>query len=80
MFVKFIQNNDYGLQALLTLVGFSKEMLLRLVTFVRVYDDTALNRLVNKSSWPNEDFSNEWTLPKIDSLVKNNKKKPRLTL
>ncbi len=74
VFVNFITKNDYGLQALLTLVGFSKEMLLRLVTFVRVYEDSALNKLINKSSWPNEDFSNEWTLSKIDSLVKKNKK------
>ena len=73
VFVNFITKNDYGLQALLTLVGFSKEMLLRLVTFVRVYDDSALNKLINQSSWPNEDFSNEWTLSKIDSLVKKNK-------
>jgi len=74
VFVNFITKNDYGLQALLTLVGFSKEMLLRLVTFVRVYDDGALNKLINKSSWPNEDFSNEWTLSKIDALVKKNKR------
>ena len=74
VFVKFIKSNDYGLQALLTLVGFSKEMLLRLITFIRVYNDASLNKLVNKSAWPNEDFKNEWTLPKIESLVKNNPK------
>jgi len=73
IFVKFIQNTEYGLQAVLTLMGFSKEMLLRLITFVRVYDDEALNKLVNKSEWPNTDFQNEWTLQKIENLVKSNK-------
>ena len=74
IFVKFIQNKDNGLQALLTLIGFSKEMLLRLVTFVRVYDDASLNKLVNKSEWPREDFTNEWNLQKIESLIKNKPK------
>ena len=74
IFVKFIQNKDNGLQALLTLIGFSKEMLLRLVTFVRVYDDASLNKLVNKSEWPREGFTNEWNLQKIESLIKNKPK------
>lgn len=72
IFVKHIMNFEEGLDALLTLTGFSKESLLRIITFLRVVNDQALNRLVNKNSWPKEDFEREWTLDKIKNLVTKN--------
>jgi len=74
IFVEHIKNYEDGLEALLTLTGFSKESLLRLVTFLRVVNDEALNKLVNKEDWPNEDFEREWTLEKMKKLVKENEK------
>jgi hypothetical protein len=62
-----------GLDAILTITGFSKESLQRLVTFIRVTDDSTLSKLVNKETWPSEDFTTEWTLDKIKSLIKTNK-------
>lgn len=72
IFVKHIMSFEEGLDALLTLTGFSKESLLRLVTFLRVINDETLNKLVNKDSWPKEDFEREWTLDKIKTFVKDN--------
>jgi len=72
IFVNHIMNFEEGLDALLTLTGFSKESLLRIITFLRVVDDATLNKLVNKDSWPKEDFEREWTLDKIKNLVKEN--------
>lgn len=63
-----------GLDALLTITGFSKESLQRLVTFIRVTDDENLSRLVNKDTWPSEEFGSEWGLDKIKSLIKGNNK------
>ncbi len=63
-----------GLDAILTITGFSKESLQRLVTFIRVSDDKTLSSLVNKDFWPNEDFKTEWGLVKIKSIIKTNKK------
>lgn len=62
------------IDAVLTITGFSKESLQRLVTFVRVTDDKTLSDLVNKDSWPDEDFKTEWGLDKIKSIIKTNKK------
>lgn len=67
-------NIEEGLNALLVLTGFSKESLLRLVTFIRVVDNDELNRIVNKEVWPEEDFTTEWTLNRITSLVRNDRK------
>jgi len=63
-----------GLDAILTVTGFSKESLQRLVTFIRATDDKTLSTLVNKDSWPNEDFKTEWGLDKIKSIITKNKK------
>jgi len=74
IFVEHIMNMEDGLDALLTLTGFSKESLLRLMTFIRVIEDGELNRIVNKKYWPKKDFEREWTLEKIKSYVRNNRK------
>jgi len=69
-----IINVDDGLDAILTITGFSKESLQRLVTFIRAENDKALSSLVNKDFWPSEDFKTEWGLDKIKSIIKTNKK------
>jgi len=74
IFIEHIMNMEDGLDALLTLTGFSKESLLRLMTFIRVVDDKELSRIVNKDHWPKEDFEREWTLEKIKSYVRSNRK------
>lgn len=74
IFVEHIMNIEDGLDSLLTLTGFSKESLLRLMTFIRVIEDKELNNIVNKDYWPKEDFEKEWTLEKIKSYVRSNKK------
>lgn len=73
VFIDFIMEKEEGLKALLALLGFSKESLLRLITFIRVYDDSELNNLVKKEFWPQEDFTNEWNEDKIVNLVKNDR-------
>lgn len=61
-----------GLDAILTITGFSKESMQRLVTFIRVTNDIALSKLVNKENWPSYDFTTEWNLDKIKSLIMAN--------
>ncbi len=63
-----------GLDAILTITGFSKESLQRLVTFIRATEDKTLSILVNKEDWPKEEFNSEWGLDKIKSIIKTNKK------
>jgi len=72
--LEHITSVEDGLDAILTITGFSKESLQRLVTFIRATDDKALSTLVNKDAWPNEDFKTEWGLDKIKSLIKTNEK------
>jgi hypothetical protein len=71
--LEHITNVEDGIDAILTVTGFSKESLQRLVTFVRATDDKTLSGLVNKDSWPAEDFKTEWSLDKIKSIIKTNK-------
>lgn len=63
-----------GLDAILTITGFSKESLQRLITFIRISDDITLSNLVNKAYWPEEDSNGEWGLEKIKSLVRTNER------
>jgi len=71
--LKHITEVEDGIDAILTITGFSKESLQRLVTFIRAADDKTLSALVNKDSWPGEDFKTEWGLDKIKSIIKTNK-------
>lgn len=73
VFVKFIMEKEDGLRALLGLLGFSKESLLRLITFIRVYEDEELNKLVKKECWQKEEFTTEWNEDRIINLVRNDK-------
>ena len=77
--VEHITEIEDGLDAILTITGFSKESLQRLVTFIRVVENKKLNTLVNKEFWPKEDYNekgnfHEWGLSKIKSLIKSNRK------
>ncbi|HOK79499.1 MAG TPA: DpnII family type II restriction endonuclease [bacterium] len=72
--LEHIRTIEDGLDAILTITGFSKESLQRLVTFIRVSDDKLLSKLVNKNAWPEEEFKSEWGLDKIKSLIKTNEK------
>jgi len=73
--LEHITGVEDGLDAILTITGFSKESLLRLVTFIRVIDDSSISKLVNKDAWPiSEDFKTEWSLDKIKTLIKTNAK------
>jgi len=72
--LEHINEVEDGIDALLTITGFSKESLLRLVTFIRVTSDNALSTLVNKTAWPQEEFTTEWGLDKIKTIVQTNKK------
>ena len=73
-FEEYYEGRISSIAPILTVTGFSKESLQRLVTFVRATDDKTLSSLVNKDYWPSEDFKTEWGLDKIKSLIKTNKK------
>lgn len=76
IFIEHIMKKDDGLDALLAITGFSKESLLRLITFIRVVNDEELNRIVNRENWPDKDqrdFDKEWTWEKVKSYIKNNR-------
>jgi len=72
--LEHITEVENGIDAILTVTGFSKESLQRFVTFIRATDDKTLSNLVNKDYWPSEDFKTEWNLDKIKSIIKTNKK------
>lgn len=72
--LEHITRIEDGVDAILTITGFSKESLQRLVTFIRVTSDIALSKLVNKEDWPSDDFTTEWNLNKIKSLIMTNKR------
>ena len=73
LFVDFIQQRDQALKALLTLTGFSRESLRRLITFVRVVDDSTLNHALKHSDWSGEAFDGEWTEKHIIKLSQTNR-------
>lgn len=77
LFIDFIQNNDFGLKALLILNGISNETLKRIITIARIVKDKDLSKLLNISDWNLIDDNNdvqELTDKQIYSLIKNNTK------
>ena len=72
--LKHITEVEDGIDAILTITGFSKESLQRLITFIRVSENITLSKLVNKEAWFSEEFKSEWTLDRIKSLIKTNGK------
>ena len=67
--LEHITEVEDGIDAVLTITGFSKESLQRLITFIRVSEDVTLSKLVNKEAWFSEEFKSEWTLDRIKSLI-----------
>ena len=69
------KKGENGLKALLALTGFSNENLMRLVTFIRISDDPALNALVYKDQWIHKDEGEqtegirEWGKKRIPSEI-----------
>ncbi len=72
--LEHITEVEDGIGAVLAITGFSKESLQRLVTFIRATNDKTLSSLANKDYWPGGDFETEWSLDKIKSLIKTNKR------
>jgi hypothetical protein len=76
LFEDLIHKKENGLRALLALTGFSNESLKRLITFIRVVDDSELNTLIHKERWVAEaetdDRENikEWSDNKIQKKIR----------
>jgi len=76
IFEDLLKNKENGLRALLALTGFSNEYFKRLITIIRVVDNTELNRLVFKENWcfdTNPDNVKEWSDSTILNLIQKNK-------
>jgi hypothetical protein len=72
--LEHITEVEDGIDAVLAITGFSKESLQRLVTFIRATNDKTLSSLANKDHWPGGNIGTEWSLDKIKSFIKTNKK------
>lgn len=76
LFEDLIHRKENGLRALLALTGFSNESLKRLMTFIRIVDDSELNALIYKEEWITEaeisDSENikEWSDNKIQKKIR----------
>ena len=75
IFEQLLAENENGLTAILALTGFSNESLKRLVTLIRVVEDSSLSKLSLKEKWHNpEDTENikEWSDTTIAKVLRNN--------
>jgi len=77
IFENLLAEKENGLRALLALTGFANESLKRLITVVRVSDNTELSKLICKEKWiskekENNDNLKEWGDNKILKLIKEN--------
>ena len=76
LFEDLIRKKENGLRALLALTGFSNESLKRLITFIRIVDDSELNTLIHKERWiaeaETDDKENikEWSDNKIQKKIR----------
>jgi hypothetical protein len=59
----FLQNEQYGIESLLTLCGLSDEKLYRVISFLRIAHQMGLYE--SSSSWVAEEFVSEWKMNKI---------------
>lgn len=73
LLVDFIQQRNQGLKALLILTGISRESLLRLITFVRLVDDSTLNHALKREDWTGQTFDKEWTEKQVIRLSQTNR-------
>ena len=75
LFEDLIHRKENGLRALLALTGFSNESLKRLITFIRIADDSELNALIYKEKWITEaeisgnENIKEWSDNKIQKKI-----------
>ncbi len=75
LFEDLILHKENGLKALLALTGISNESFKRLITFIRIVNDTELNSLVLKDEWhltENVEQITEWSDEKIYNTIKTN--------
>tara|TARA_Y100000590_G_C15724933_1_gene1014894 strand:+ start:1040 stop:2062 length:1023 start_codon:yes stop_codon:yes gene_type:complete len=75
--VDFIQNNEEGLECVLTLIGISEELFQRIFTAIRILDDPEINSLLSLDKWDestkyNVSKNKEWSVEKISKMAKNN--------
>jgi len=72
---RLLLEKENGLRALLALTGFSNESLKRLISVIRVVDDSELGKLVFKDKWsppsPPEEIT-EWSDERIESTIRSN--------
>lgn len=76
LFVDFIQNNEFGLEALLVLNGMANENLKRIITIARIVNDKDLSMLLYLHEWSDTSNNNdikEWGDKKIKTLIRKNK-------
>lgn len=75
-FFEELLSKENGLKSVLAITGISNEFFRRLITFIRVVDDTELNELVCKENWEiqpiKSDNISEWGDEKVASLIKDN--------
>lgn len=70
-----INERENGLKALLALTGFSNEYLKRLITVIRVVNDSELSKLVFKEKWYEKEIIEdvkEWPDEKIERMIHSN--------
>jgi len=75
IFEKLLEDKSNGLRALLALTGFSNENLKRLITVIRIIENSELSKLVYKGKWIEKEKLTEieeWSDAKIIKLVAEN--------
>jgi len=75
IFEWLLKEKENGLKALLALTGFSNEYLRRLITIIRIVNNSELNKLVFKDKWCNElnsDNIHEWNDDVIFKKIRDN--------
>ncbi len=75
IFKRLLAENENGLTAILALTGFSKESFQRIITLIRLVDDSQLTKLSLREKWYNhEDTGNiqEWSDNKVAKMLFEN--------
>lgn len=75
VFVEFIRENEFGLEALLVLNGIANENLKRIISIARIVRDGELCKLLCFEKWGDlqkDDEIKEWGDKRIKAFIKNN--------
>ena len=78
LFEELLYKKENGLRALLALTGFSNESLKRLITFIRIVNDSELSAITYKEKWIAEEKASdkenikEWSDTKILKKIRKN--------